>query len=185
MSRRLTIAVDPATTTGLAWTDWDTGLVASMSLRLAKESELRRLDTRFFDPRPVALRRSVVSIINDWSVYQEDGGMPLKVLIGFEDVQFAHSLAQVQLWGSLRGALWTLGEEFEPEHVCVAYVSVPTGTLKKHATGNGSADKKAMAKFAARYWPNYTFADDNEVDARMLWRWIETEYPVKGTENEQ
>lgn len=168
----IVIAVDPATTSGLAWCGRDRE-ISSKSVLLAKESQLRKLDLRFFDPRPVSLRREVLRVIWGCSEFLnwESGNLPLKVMIAFEDVQFAKSIAQVQLWGTLRGALWTVGEELPPERASLSYLSCPTGKLKQHATGNGGADKVWMARAAARYWPGYVFADDNEVDARLLLRW--------------
>lgn len=173
----LVLAVDPATTTGLAWyvnhpTVGEEDRWGSRSLKLAAESELRKLDLRFFDPRPVRLRRMVARLIREGlSTAWLFRICPAKVLIAFEDVEFAKSLAQVQLWGSLRGALWTVGEEFRPEQVCLSYVSLPVPTLKKFATGSGGAGKDVMLAAAKRYWPGVKFADDNEADARWLLKW--------------
>ena len=176
----LVVAVDPATTTGIAWyinhaLFSESDRWGSQSLLLAKESELRKLDLRFFDPRPVRLRRTVERVIRAGlaGAFME-GKRPAKVLIAFEDVEFAKSLAQAQLWGSLRGALWTVGEEFCPEQVLVSYLGVPVGTIKRHATGSGGADKSKMLEAARGYWPGYEFADDNEADARLLLRYVLT-----------
>jgi Holliday junction resolvasome RuvABC endonuclease subunit len=43
---------------------------------------------------------------------------------------------------------------------------VPVGTLKKHATGRGNADKAAM--IAAMRTKGFRPADDNEADALAL-----------------
>jgi len=175
----LVIAVDPATVTGIAWTSPDGREVASYSKRLVPEKELRKLDLRFFDPRPVQLRRALLKIVEDYLLYADGDWRPLKIMVAFEDVQFAKSLAQVQLWGTLRGAIWTAFDEVHPAQACFHFVSCPTGTLKKFATGAGDADKKHMALAAQRVWPSYKFADDNEVDARLLWHWATSTYPTK------
>ncbi len=55
------------------------------------------------------------------------------------------------------------------EHHQIAYAGVPVGTIKKHATGKGNADKAAMitAVMARGYLPT----DDNEADALALLGW--------------
>jgi hypothetical protein len=61
-----------------------------------------------------------------------------------------------------------LGEE----HVG-AYQGVPVGTIKRHVTGRGNADKAAM--IAAVRARGFKPADDNEADALALLLWaIET-----------
>lgn len=52
------------------------------------------------------------------------------------------------------------------EHHQIPYQGVPVGTIKKHATGKGNADKAAvMAAIRAR---GFAPADDNEADAIAL-----------------
>lgn len=87
----------------------------------------------------------------------------------FEDVEFASSTYQVQLWSSLRAAGWLsggIGTKFE---------CVPVGTLKKFATGSGSANKEQMRKSlvaTARLEPISALTlDDNAVDAIWIWLW--------------
>lgn len=48
----------------------------------------------------------------------------------------------------------------------IPYTGIPVGTIKKTATGKGNANKEAMLEAAARQWPGYQCADDNEADAR-------------------
>jgi hypothetical protein len=50
------------------------------------------------------------------------------------------------------------------EHHGIPYRGVPVGTIKKHATGRGKADKAAM--LAAMRVKGYPVTDDNEADAR-------------------
>ena len=59
------------------------------------------------------------------------------------------------------------------EQRCLPYQGVPVGTIKRHATGKGNADKPAM--LAAARARGFSPADDNEADAIALLLWaIET-----------
>ena len=55
------------------------------------------------------------------------------------------------------------------EHHGIPYQGVPVGTIKKHATGRGNADKAAMV--AAMRAKGYPVTDDNEADALALLLW--------------
>jgi len=67
-------------------------------------------------------------------------------------------MATLTAWAELRG---------------VPYQGVPVGTIKRHATGKGNADKEAMV-VAARA-RGFSPADDNEADAIAILHWaIET-----------
>ena len=67
-------------------------------------------------------------------------------------------MATLTAWAELRG---------------VPYEGVPVGTIKKHATGRGNADKQAM--IAAARARGFSPADDNEADAIAILLWaIET-----------
>ena len=63
-------------------------------------------------------------------------------------------MATLTAWAELRG---------------VPYEGVPVGTIKKHATGRGNADKKAM--IAAARARGFSPADDNEADAIAILLW--------------
>lgn len=52
------------------------------------------------------------------------------------------------------------------EHHQIPYQGVPVGTIKRHATGKGNADKAAM--LAAARAKGHQPADDNEADALAL-----------------
>lgn len=80
----------------------------------------------------------------------------------FEDVEFASSTFQVQLWASLRASLWLCSRKKTIQ-------AVPVGTLKKFATGDGSATKEKMEKFFRRE-QSFT-VDDNAIDAYFLHKW--------------
>jgi Holliday junction resolvasome RuvABC endonuclease subunit len=60
------------------------------------------------------------------------------------------------------------------EHHGIPYQGVPVGTIKKHATGKGNANKDQMIS-AARL-RGHAPADDNEADAIALLHWaVETQ----------
>ncbi len=68
-------------------------------------------------------------------------------------------MATLTAWAELRG---------------VPYQGVPVGTIKRHATGKGNANKDAM--IAAARARGFSPADDNEADAIAILHWaIETE----------
>ncbi len=67
-------------------------------------------------------------------------------------------MATLTAWAELRG---------------IPYQGVPVGTIKRHATGKGNADKDAMV--AAARARGFSPADDNEADAIAILHWaIET-----------
>src|SRR3546814_20806183 len=66
------------------------------------------------------------------------------------------------------------------EHREVPYQSVPVGTIQRHATGKGNADKAAV--LAATRTRGFTPADDNEADALAILLWaIATQGGVRQT----
>lgn len=68
-------------------------------------------------------------------------------------------LASLTSWAELRG---------------VPYQGVPVGTIKRHATGHGNANKQAM--IAAARARGYGPTDDNEADAIAILHWaLETQ----------
>lgn len=104
---------------------------------------------------------------------------PLEWIV-FEDVQFASSTLQVQLWSSLRAAVWLMADLGVQIECCAV------GTLKKFATGSGTADKDRMMRSLAAKNPRFvlnsgslfdtvrdTRIDDNAVDALHLLYWAQ------------
>ena len=63
-------------------------------------------------------------------------------------------LATLTAWAELRG---------------IAYQGVPVGTIKRHATGKGNANKEAM--MAAARARGFSPADDNEANAIAILHW--------------
>lgn len=79
----------------------------------------------------------------------------------FEEVRRHVGTDAAHVYG---GLLATLTAYCEEHHI--PYQGVPVGTIKKHATGRGNADKSAMiTAAAARGWNP---SDDNEADALWL-----------------
>ena len=63
--------------------------------------------------------------------------------------------------------LLAIAEAWAYDHaIPLEYLS--PGTIKKHATGKGNADKAAMIAAARERWPGVKLADDNEADARHI-----------------
>lgn len=58
------------------------------------------------------------------------------------------------------------------EHHAIPYEAVPVGTIKRHATGKGNANKEAMIKAARKR--GFDPADDNEADALAILDWAMT-----------
>jgi len=164
------LALDLGTKTG--WALSDNGVVTSGTWVLAKPEEIERMRAegldRCCDFRSQRLRQHIDNI-DPHVVY-------------FEDIQFAKTLLQVQLWASLRAMVWLRSSISQ-------VVAVDVGTLKKFATGKGNADKEHMAAAAIKQGAfllgrnrkgkpvtikpepggeSGPVADDNEIDAWWL-----------------
>lgn len=158
-----TLALDLGTATGYTYSDPYDGLVCG-TWKLASPKEVAawgkdRL-TRRFDPR-VSRLFDLVSALHARHKFG--------VLV-FEDVQFASSTYQVQLWASLRAAAWLACNTGNPRPY---FDAVPVATLKKFATGSGSADKDQMLTAAKRkkLLDDFDGLDDNAVDSLHLFDW--------------
>lgn len=84
--------------------------------------------------------------------------------IYFEEVRAHRGTDAAHIYGGLMGQLTAWCEEAK-----IPYAGVPVGTIKRHATGKGNADKAAM--IAAVQARGYAPADDNEADAIALLMW--------------
>jgi hypothetical protein len=82
----------------------------------------------------------------------------------FEEVRRHASTDAAHVYG---GLLATLTAWCESRNI--PYAGVPVGTIKKHATGRGNADKAAMV--AAMQALGHPVTDDNEADALALLHW--------------
>lgn len=80
------------------------------------------------------------------------GGAATQLLVGFQAVV----LEEAELWSA-------------------ETLAVPTGTLKKFATGSGSAGKDAMVKAARDRWPEQNVEGDDQADALFVLAWARKE----------
>lgn len=154
------LALDLGTKTGYAYNKGENFYCATLELASAREIRDwgRDRQRRTKDPRIERLCETITRF----------GRFDIVV---FEDVEFASSTYQVQLWSSLRSVVWlcAAGSHFD---------CVPVGTLKKFATGSGNATKQQMEK---RFWIEPAFgsikkADDNAIDAAFAWLWAKTNF---------
>lgn len=88
--------------------------------------------------------------------------------IWFEEVRAHRGVDASHVYGGLMASLTSWGELRG-----IPYEGVPVGTIKRHATGKGNANKQAMIDAACRR--GFSPADDNEADAIAILNWaIET-----------
>jgi crossover junction endodeoxyribonuclease RuvC len=82
----------------------------------------------------------------------------------FEEVRAHRGVAAAHAYGGFLAHLTAWAEANR-----IPYAGVPVGTIKRHATGNGNANKEAVtaAVRALGFFP----ADDNEADALALLHW--------------
>jgi Holliday junction resolvasome RuvABC endonuclease subunit len=96
--------------------------------------------------------------------------MPVDIC-GFEEVMRHLSTDSAHVYGGITAVIMAICETRK-----VPYVPVPVGTIKKHATGKGNANKEAMIEAAGRLYPGRTIADDNEADALCILSYLVKEY---------
>jgi Holliday junction resolvasome RuvABC endonuclease subunit len=125
------------------------------------------------------------TIVHGWSSFKpgryEGGGMrylrfkkwlveiygsvgPEISAIYFEEVRRHASTDSAHVYGGLLATLTSWSEQNN-----IPYQGVPVGTIKKHATGRGNADKAAMV--ASMQLLGHPVTDDNEADALALLHW--------------
>jgi hypothetical protein len=83
----------------------------------------------------------------------------------FEEVRRHAGVDAAHVYGGLMAVL----TEWCEQHG-IPYQGVPVGTIKKHYTGRGNADKAAV--LAAARQRGHAPADDNEADALALLDWV-------------
>lgn len=165
----VTLTLDLGTHTGWALVR-DHELVGSGTLHLATDDELE-LQRQAGRDRTLDLR---FGRLHDFVTQHVRDGVNRIV---FEDVEFASTRMQTQLWASLRSSIWAAALI----HPAISIFGLPVATLKQFATGNGHVQKLAMAQALAEHLPaEYTLegefirkadgvlADDNEIDAIWL-----------------
>lgn len=163
MSRSI-LALDLGTHTGYALSSASRGfVVGTWALACPKQITLwgKTRMTRRCDPR-VSLFHSTLRSLKASSDLEQ---------VVFEDVQFSSSTYQTQLWASFRATIWCVFGS-EPG---VLIECVPTGTLKKFATGHGGATKEMMESALFRSHPEWKSANlsDDAIDALWLWYWAD------------
>ena len=84
--------------------------------------------------------------------------------IHFEEVRRHAGTDAAHVYGGLLATLTAWAET-----AGIAYQGVPVGTIKRHATGKGNADKSAM--MAAARARGFSPTDDNEADAIAILLW--------------
>lgn len=170
------LALDLGTRTGYAKIDAQGLQVGTATLASAKELT-GSMKWRDWDIRFTRLAAFVV----DWFM-EEPSDEPVHIV--WEDVQFVHSSQQINVWTTLRSAVWaaTWFVRWRFSTASVTLHAVPVGTLKKFATGSGAAGKDGMLRAAVaqkKLTPEQADAlDDNAVDALWLMHYA-TENLVK------
>jgi Holliday junction resolvasome RuvABC endonuclease subunit len=171
------LALDLGTKTGWALSGLHASAIPAGTWILESPAGMRyakklRMDRRL-DPR-------IMALVNHLG--ETHRRTPLDYIV-FEDVRFASSQAQAHLWASFRGAVWAFAHLNGIQVDCL-----DTGKLKKFATGDGSADKPAMARGLIEQFPfqyqhekdlvkcriTGTLLDDNAVDAIILLHWAQS-----------
>jgi Holliday junction resolvasome RuvABC endonuclease subunit len=85
-------------------------------------------------------------------------------LIHFEEVRRHAGTDAAHVYGGLMATLTSWAELRG-----IPYAGVPVGTIKRHATGKGNANKDAM--IAAAVARGFSPKDDNEADAIAILHW--------------
>jgi Holliday junction resolvasome RuvABC endonuclease subunit len=171
--QQISLALDLGTLTGWALLAGQV-MIESGTERLASEHELRQ-QRRGGRERTLDVRFSrLLHFIN-----RKLAAGATRII--YEDLLFASTTAQTQLWASLRAAIW-----IKAETSGIIVHCLPASSLKKYATGSGRAQKGDMAHALTkaepeRYQPDQTSGslvengrplDDNEVDAIWLARYL-------------
>ena len=149
---RTILALDLGTTTGWALRAHD-GLITSGTVSFKP---------RRFDGGGMRYLR-----FTNWLTEIDRLSGPIEA-IWFEEVRAHRGVDASHVYGGLMATL-TAWAELRG----VPYEGVPVGTIKRHATGKGNANKQAMIEAARAR--GFSPADDNEADAIAILMWaIET-----------
>lgn len=96
--------------------------------------------------------------------------LPKPELVLFEEVRRHLGVDAAHVYGGFLAHLTAWCEARE-----IPYLGVPVGTIKKHATARGNADKAAMIQSARA--KGYSPQDDNEADALLLLDYAMASWP--------
>ena len=157
LAQRVLLALDLGTTTGWAMALPDGGIVSgTVSFRPSRYDGGGIRYLRF--------RAWLDGIADD---------TPGIAAIHFEEVRRHLSTDAAHVHGGLLATLTAWCEQRS-----IAYQGVPVGTIKRHATGKGNADKAAVIEAVRAR--GYSPADDNEADAIAILLWaLETRGGVR------
>jgi len=114
--------------------------------------------------RYVRFANELRALLDKWCFDISPQGV--SVHVAFEEVRRHRGVTAAHVYGGLMATLQSVLEDRESK---VPYVSIPVGTIKKHATGKGNASKEEMMLSAEKRWQDerWELKDDNEADA--LW----------------
>mgnify|MGYP001110525960 CR=1 FL=1 len=85
-----------------------------------------------------------------------------EMVVFFEEVRRHAGTTAAHVYGGFMAELTAFCDGHS-----IPYSGIPVGTIKKHATGKGNANKQAMIDAAKERWPDVVLEDDNHADA--LW----------------
>lgn len=96
-------------------------------------------------------------------------------IVGYEEVRRHLGTDAAHVYGGLQAILTEICEARD-----LPYLGIPVGTIKKHATGKGNANKEAMLSAARNRWPDLSIEDDNVADALFVSELAEMELVTDG-----
>lgn len=138
----ITLALDLGTTLGWALGDAEGLVLGSGSVLLAKPGD--------------HVGRRYIQFLGWMNAL---GTKPDRIV--YEDVKFFRGIESSRVWCGLLAVL-----RLQAYRSKVPLHGLHIGTVKKHATGSGNADKAAMVAAARKRW-SFEIVDDNHADA--LW----------------
>jgi len=142
------VAIDPGTQCGYAFTDDGRAHAEFSGVWNLKPNRFEGGGMRF-----LRMRRHLDELI--------DGTAAGQCMVVFEEVRRHMGVDAAHIYGGIIAIIASACELND-----IPYQGIPVGTIKKHATGKGNANKKAMVEAAqAKFGPEVT--DDNRADA--LW----------------
>ena len=140
------LAIDPATITGYAI--------------INKKGTIK--ESGIIDLRPKRNESAGMRFVNMYKSIRHmvDKGI---LMVVFEEVKNHKGTYAAQIYGGLVSCIQLVCHDYD-----IPYTAIPVGTIKKHATGKGNANKQDMINAAATKWPGIEIKDDNHADALCL-----------------
>ncbi len=145
------VAIDPGTQCGYAFTDDGRAHAEFSGVWNLKPKRFEGGGMRF-----LRMRKYFDELTLSYPL-----GSGKNVMVVFEEVRRHRGTDAAHIYGGIIAIIASACELND-----IPYQGIPVGTIKKHATGKGNANKKAMVEAAqAKFGPEVT--DDNRADA--LW----------------